>query len=58
MNSDIGASVTIDDYTDDILYGGFPEDFVWGAATAAYQVRNIVLKLLSYTLWLSVFIQK
>ena len=23
---------------EDLLYGHFPEDFVWGAATAAYQV--------------------
>ena len=26
-------------YEDPILYGKFPSDFKWGAATAAYQVR-------------------
>ena len=25
-------------YEEDLLYDHFPEDFVWGAATAAYQV--------------------
>ena len=25
---------------EDLLYGHFPEDFVWGAATAAYQVAR------------------
>ena len=33
---------------EDLLYGHFPEDFVWGAATAAYQVAqrttNLYLK--------------
>ena len=27
-------------YEEDLLYDHFPEDFVWGAATAAYQVGD------------------
>ena len=27
-------------YEEDLLYDHFPEDFVWGAATAAYQIEG------------------
>ena len=30
-------------YEEPLLYDTFPEDFMWGAATAAYQVKSLVL---------------
>ena len=32
-------------YEEEILLGQFPKDFVWGAATAAYQIEVDVEKL-------------
>ena len=33
-------------YEEELLYDHFPEDFLWGAATAAYQVRGGFTKCL------------
>ena len=30
-------------YEESLLYDTFPEDFMWGTATAAYQVKSLVL---------------
>jgi len=27
-------------YEDDFIYGQFPEDFAWSAATASYQIEG------------------
>ena len=30
-------------YEEPLLYDTFPEDFMWGTATAAYQVKSLLL---------------
>lgn len=35
------------EYEEPLLYDTFPEDFVWGVATSAYQVAKAKLKLFS-----------
>ena len=30
-------------YEEPLLYDTFPEDFMWGTATAAYQVKRLLL---------------
>ena len=32
-------------YEEPLLYDTFPEDFMWGAATAAYQVKSLLSQL-------------
>ena len=34
------ACVTCYEAEEDLLYGHFPPDFIWGAATAAYQIEG------------------
>ena len=34
----LGAAAQAYSPEEELLYGSFPNDFVWGAATAAYQV--------------------